>query len=322
MTQMICVFAFALALVVSSADTAAQSYPNKPVRLIVPSAPGGGNDIVSRIVAGKLSEMWGQTIVIDNRGGGAGNLGGNLAARAEPNGYTLFMAPGSVVTVSPHMYKKMPFEPAKDLVAITNVASGPQVVVVASNVPAKSVKELIALAKAKPGWLKYGSAGVGSQIHLAAEKFVYAAGMGGVHVPYRGGGLGLIGLVSGEINLLLPTIAPAMGLITQRAIRALAVTGAQRSRQLPDVPTVAETLPGFESAGWFGLMAPAGTPTRVIDKVYRDTVEVLANAEIKKRFDDLGMAPVGNSPAEFTKAIKEESDDWAKIIRERKLSVD
>lgn len=321
MSQTGYVVVFVLSLVVFAWDTDAQSYPNKPVRLIVPFAAGGTTDIVARIVAKKLEETWGQSIVVDNRGGAGGNIGAELAARAAPDGYTLFMASGSVMTANQHMYKKLSFNPEKDFVAITNVATGPHVVAVANAVPAKGVEELISLARAKPGSLTYGSAGIGSQIHLAAEMFLHSAGISGVHVPYKGGGPGLTALASGEIQLLLPTIATAMGLVKQGRVRAIAVTSKQRSAQLPNVPTVAETLQGFESQGWFGLVASAGTPKGVVDKVYRDTVKVLGSAEIEKRFEDLGMAPVGNSPTEFAKAIREESKYWAKIIRARNLAV-
>ena len=299
----------------------AQNYPNKPVRIIVPFAPGGATDIVTRIVAPKLTDIWGQTIVVDNRGGGAGNIGAELAARATPDGYTLFMPSGSVMTANQHVYQKISFNAEKDFTAITNVASGPQIVAVANNVPAKNVKELIALAKAKPRSITFGSAGIGSQTHLAAENFLYTAGVDAIHVPYKGEGPALVDLVGGQIQLLTPNLSASIGFVNAGRIRALAVTSRQRAPQAPNVPAVSETLPGFENLGWFGLVAPAGTPKAIIDKVRRDVVTVLSSAEVKKRFDELGMAPVGNTPAEFTKAMKEESARWAKVIRERKLEV-
>jgi tripartite-type tricarboxylate transporter receptor subunit TctC len=299
----------------------AGTYPNKPVRIIVPFSPGGATDIVTRVVAQKFTDQWGQTIVVDNRAGAGGNIGGELAAKANPDGYTLFMTSGSVVTANQHMYKKMPFNPDKDLVAITNVASGPQVVAVANAVPAKSIGELIALAKAKPGAVTMGSAGVGTQTHLAAENFLYTAKINAVHVPYKGEGPAISDLVGGQIQMLTPNLAAAIAFVHQGRIRALAVTSKARVPQLPSVPTVAETLPGFVNLGWFGLMAPTGTPQAVIDKVHRDTAKVLAEADVRKRFDDLGMSPVGNTPADFAKAIKEESARWAIVIRERNLAV-
>jgi len=296
-------------------------YPNKPVRIIVPFSPGGATDIVTRIVAQKFTDVWGQTIVVDNRAGAGGNIGGELAAKANPDGYTLFMTSGSIVTANQHMYKKMPFNPEKDLVAISNVASGPQVVAVANAVAAKSVKELIALAKARPGTVTFGSAGVGTQTHLAAENFLYTAKIDAVHVPYKGEGPAISDLVGGQIQMLTPNLAAAIAFVQQGRIRAVAVTSRSRVPQLPSVPTVGETLPGFENLGWFGLMAPQGTPNAIIDKVYRDNAKVLTSADVRKRFADLGMSPVGNTPAQFAKAIKEESARWAVVIRERKLAV-
>jgi tripartite-type tricarboxylate transporter receptor subunit TctC len=300
---------------------AAQNFPIKPVRIIVPFAPGGATDIVTRILAQKLTESWGQTIVVDNRAGAGGNIGGELAAKATPDGYTLFMPSGSVVTANQHIYRKMPFNAEKDFLAITNVASGPQALVVPPGFAAKSVKDLIAMAKAKPGSINFGSAGFGTQTHLAAENFVSTAGINAIHVPYKGEGPALIDLIAGQINFLTPNLSAAIGFVKQGKLRALGVTSKQRAPQLPDVPAVAETLPGFENLGWFGLVAPTGTPKAIINKVQADTVKALRSADVKKRFDELGMVAVGNAPAEFAKAMKEESARWAKVVRERKLQI-
>ena len=299
----------------------AQTYPMKPVRIIVPFAPGGATDIVTRILAQKLTEAWGQQILVDNRAGAGGNVGGELAARAPADGYTLFMTSGSIVTANPYMYKKLNWNPEKDLVAITNVASGPQVVAVHPSFPAKSIKEMVAIAKAKPDTLTFGSAGVGTQTHLAAENFLYAAGINAVHVPYKGEGPALVDLVAGQIIFLTPNLSAAIGYIQQGRLRALGVTSRKRVPQVKDVPAVAETLPGFENLGWFGLMAPTGTPAAVVEKVYRDTAKALEGVDLRKRFDDIGMAPVGNAPADFARAIREEAGHWSKIIRARKLEV-
>jgi tripartite-type tricarboxylate transporter receptor subunit TctC len=301
---------------------AAQSFPTKPVRIIVPFSPGGATDIVTRILAQQLTEAWRQTIVVDNRAGAGGNIGADLAAKAAPDGYTLFMPSGSVMTANQHIYKKIPFNAEKDFTAITNVASGPQIVAVANSVPAKSVKELIALAKAKPKAITFGSAGFGTQTHLAAENFLYSAKIEATHIPYKGEGPALADLAGGQIQVLTPNLSAAIGFVTAGKIRALAVTSKQRAPQLPNVPAVAETVPGFENLGWFGLVAPAGTPPAVIRKVHDDAVKALQSAEVKKRFSELGMAPVGNTPAEFSKAMKEESARWAKVVRERKLQID
>ena len=299
----------------------AQTYPAKPVRIIVPFPPGGATDIVTRLLAQKLTEAWGQQVVADNRAGAGGNIGGELAAKAPPDGYTLFMTSGSIVTANPYMYRKLPWNPEKDLVAITNVASGPQIVAVHPSFPAKNIKEMIALAKARPGSITFGSAGIATQTHLAAENFLFTAGINATHIPYKGEGPAMVDLVAGQIIFVTPNLSAAIGFVQQGRLRALGVTSKERAPQLKDVPAIAETLPGFENLGWFGLMAPTGTPAAVLDKVYRDTAKALEGADLRKRFDDIGMVPVGNAPADFAKAIREEAVRWARVIRERKLEV-
>ena len=314
---------FVVAIALSAVHVAsAQGYPNRPVRVIVPFAPGGATDIVTRVVAQRLTEVWGQTVVVDNRAGAGGNIGADLTAKANADGYTLLMTSGSIVTANPLLFKKLTYNPDKDLVAITNVASGPQVIAVNPSFGARTLKEFIALAKDKPRGLSYGSAGVATQTHLAAENFLYAAGIDLVHVPYKGEGPALTDLVGGQIQMVTANLSAAIGFIQQGKLRGLAVTSKERVRQLSDVPSAAETLPGFENLGWFGFMAPTGTPTAVIDKVYRDTANVLQAPEMRTRFEQLGMEPVGNPPDEFARAIKEEASRWAKIIADRKLQVE
>lgn len=300
----------------------AESYPNRPVRVIVGFAPGGANDIVARIVAQKLYEIWHQTVVVDNRGGAGGNIAGELTAKSPPDGYTLFMTSGSIVTANQHLYKKMTWDPDKDLAPITSVAAGPQIIVVSPSAPFKGVKELIAAAKAKPKAITFGSAGFGTQTHLAAENFVYAAGIDVRHIPYKGEAPAMTDLIAAHIDFVAANLAAAIGHVTQGKLKGLAVTSKERVRQLPDVPTVAETLPGFENLGWFGLLAPAGTPQPIIDKVQKDTIKAIQSADIKARFDQIGMYPTGNTPEEFKKDIRAESQHWAKIIRERKLAIE
>jgi tripartite-type tricarboxylate transporter receptor subunit TctC len=217
------------------------------------------------------------------------------------------------------MYKSMPFDPAKDLAPITNVATGPQVIAVANSVPAKTLREFLAYVKANPGKVNYGSAGVGTQVHLAGENFAYAAGLDMTHVPYKGEASALTDLVGGQIQMVPANLGAAINLVKSGQIRALAVTGKQRSSELPDVPAVAEVVPGFENAGWFGLMAPAGTPREVIEKVYRDTAKALQGEAFKVALAKQGMVPVGNSPAAFQAAIHDETARWAKVIHERRL---
>ncbi|MBY0265440.1 MAG: tripartite tricarboxylate transporter substrate binding protein [Burkholderiales bacterium] len=303
---------------VHAADAA---YPNRPVRVIVPFSPGGATDIVARLVSQKLNEFWGQPVVVDNRAGAGGNIGGELAAKATPDGYTLFLTSGSIVTANQHMYAKMPFSPEKDLVGITNVASGPQAVVVNPSNPAKTLKEMIALAKAKPKSMTFGSAGIGTQTHLAAENFIYTAGIEVTHIPYKGEGPAITDLIGGQIQFVTPNLSAAITHVNSGKLRALAVTSKERSPQLPNVPAVAETLPGFENLGWFGFMVPTGTPKAVIAKVHADTVKALQSPDLRKRVTEIGMVTVGNSQEEFSRELKSESARWAKIIKERGLQV-
>jgi tripartite-type tricarboxylate transporter receptor subunit TctC len=298
----------------------AQPYPAKTVRMIVPFPAGGATDVVARLLAQKLSEVWSQAVVVENRTGAGGNIGAEAAAHSPADGYTLFMTSGSIVTANPHMYKSLPYDPAKDLVAITNVATGPQVIAVGASQPAKDLKEFIAYAKANPGKVNLGSAGIGTQTHLAAENFAYAAGIDLTHVPYKGEGPAMTDLMGGQIQMVTPNLGAAIGLVQQGKIRALAVTSPQRNPQLPDVPTVAETIPGFENAGWFGLMAPTGTPREIIDRIQKDSAKILLSEDFRAKLAQQGMVPVANTPAEFAAAIRDESARWAKVIKERNLS--
>ncbi len=299
----------------------AQTWPTRPVRLIVPFQVGGATDIAARMLAQKLSDTWGQSVVVENRGGAGGGVGASEVARATPDGYTLLFPSGSVLTANQHVYKKMTYDPDKDFSPITNVVSGPQVLVVPINSPHKTIKELLDAARQQPGVLTFGSAGIGSQVHLAAENFVFTAKVDAVHVPYKGESPALAGLVGGETSFMLANLAGAMSYIQSGRLRALGVTSAQSVAQLPDVPPVARTLPGFENAGWFGLVAPAGTPREVIDKVYRDTRRALDDTQMRARFYAQGMVTVGNTPEEMARAIKEESARWAVVVRDRKITV-
>lgn len=297
------------------------NFPVKTVRIVVPFAAGGATDIITRILAQKLTELWGQSVVVENRGGAAGNIGGAEVSKSAPDGYTLLMTSGSVVTANQHIYKNMGFDPRKDLIPITMVASGPQVIVVNPNLPVKSLKDLMELAKAKPGVLNYGHAGIGSQTHLAAENFLFATGLDIKNIPYKGEGPAITDLVAGQINVATPNLAAAIGFINGGKLRALAVTGKERSPALPDVPTVAETVPGFENIGWFGLMAPAGTPQPVIDRIYRDTAKALDTTDMRARFFVQGMSPAPLTPKAFATRIENETARWASVVRERKITV-
>ncbi len=304
-----------------SAAVAAQQWPLKPVKFIVPFAPGGATDIAARLLGQQLTLAWGQSVVVENRSGAGGGVGATEAARATPDGYTLFFPSGSVLTANQHIYRKMSYDPVKDFVPVTKVVTGPQVLVVPANSPYKTTAEFIAAARAQPGRLTFGSAGIGSQIHLAAENFVSAARIDAEHVPYKGEGPGLNDLVSGQVGFFLANVAGAVGLINQGRLRALGVTSTASVPQLPGVPPIAKDLPGFENSGWFGIVAPTGTPQEIIDKIHRDTRKALESTELKARFYVLGMVPVGDTPAEMGKAMAAERELWAKVVRERKITV-
>ena len=230
------------------------------------------------------------------------------------------MASGSILTVNPHIYAKMPFDAAQDFAPITNVASGPMVIVVGPSVAAKNISEFIAAAKAKPGVMNFGSAGVGSQVHMAGENFLYTAGIDLKHVPYKGESLALTDVAGGSVEMVPGNLAAMLPFIKSGKVRALGVTSAERSPAAPDIPTVAESgLPGFVNVGWFGLLAPAGTSKDIIDKIQRDAAKALATDDMKKRLLAVGMVPVANTPTQFAEAIRAESANWAKIVRERKI---
>ena len=304
-----------------SMTAAAQSWPQKPVRFIVPFAPGGATDIAARMLGEKLTQIWGQTVLIENRAGAGGALGAAEAARAAPDGYTLFFPSGSVMTANQYVYAKLNYDPERDFVPVTNVVTGPQVLVVPANSPHKTVRELIDFARANPGKLTFGHAGIGTQTHLAAENFLYQAKADAVSVPYKGEAPALAALVGGEISFVLTNMAAAIPHIQGGRIRALGVTSTSEAPQLPGVPPIGSTLAGFENAGWFGIVAPAGTPKAIVEKVYEDTRRSLESTELKARLYAQGLTPVANTPAEFGAAMKTESRLWAKVVRERKIHV-
>ena len=313
---------FLILAVVLAAPVAAQdAYPAKPVHFIVPFPPGGGTDISARLIGQKLQEIWGQTVVIENRGGAGGGVGAAEAARATPDGYTLFFPSGSVITANQHIYAKLGYQPEKDFIPVTNVVSGPQVLTVPAKSRFKSVKELVDFGRANPGKLTFGHAGIGSQTHLAAENFVYQAKFNALAVPYKGEGPGLAALVAGETDFFVGNLAASIGHINGGRLRALGVTSKEEAPQLPGVPPIAKTVSGFENTGWFGIVAPAGTPKDIVQKVYRDTKKALEDTKMKARFFAQGLAPVGDSPEHFARAMKEETALWAKVVKERNIHV-
>src|SRR6266850_2152652 len=302
-------------------DASAQAWPQKPVRFIVPFAAGGTTDIAARLLAEKLTQAWGQPVIVENRGGAAGGVGAAEAARAAPDGYTLFFPAGGVLTANQHIYAKLNYDPDKDFIAVTNVATGPQVLAVSAASPYKTVKDLIDAARANPGKLNFGHAGIGSQTHLAAENFISAAKIEVQGVPYKGENPALAGLVGGETAFTVTNVAATAGHVQGGRIRALGVTSRKEVPQMPGVPPIAATLPGFENSGWFGIVAPAGTPREIVQRVYLETRRALETTELKARFYAQGLTPVANSPEEFARAMKAESAMWARVVRERNIRV-
>ncbi|MBU6224185.1 MAG: tripartite tricarboxylate transporter substrate binding protein [Burkholderiales bacterium] len=297
----------------------AQTWPTKPVRLIVPFAPGGSTDVVARMLGQKLMDVWGQSVVVENRSGAGGNLGADVVAKATPDGHTLLFASGSI-TINPNIYSNMPFDTVRDLTPITNIASGPMLVVVQDKAPWKSIQNLIQDAKSNPGKINFGSAGIGSQIHLAAENFADAAGIEITHVPYKGESLSYNDLISNQIQMMVGNIAAASALLGPGRLRALAVTGATRSPLLPDIPTLAESgLPRFENTGWFGLLGPAGLPKPIVEKIYQDCVRAMSDSQIKGRLYVAGMKPVLSKPEELAAQMDAELKRWGQVVKNRKI---
>lgn len=301
--------------VAASAGALAQAYPNKPIRVIVPFPPGGSTDFLARIVGQKLTSAWGQQIIIDNKPGAGGTLGAAEAARAAPDGYTLLM--GAVHhEIATSVYAKLPYDFQKDFAPITVVAIVPNVLVVNPAIPANSVKELIAYAKANPGKLTYGSAGMGTAHHLIGEQFNMLAGVDILHVPYKGSSPAVADLVAGQVSIMYDTVASCLPHVKAGKLRTLAVATAKRSASLPDVPTIAEAaLPGFEVTTWFGFLAPAKTPPEIVNRLNAEIVKILAMPDVKERLLASGSEPVSSSPEELDAFVRSEISRWAKVIK-------
>ena len=316
--------ALALALgALAALPSFAQNYPNRLVTLVVPFTPGGGTDTGGRIIAEQLSKRWGQTVVVDNKGGAAGQIGAELVAKAKPDGYTLLLGNIGTQAINPSLYPKMAYDPDKAFAPVSLLAELPLVMMVNPGVPANTAAEFIALAKSKPGQMSYSSAGAGGAPHLTAEMFKDLTRTFVLHVPYRGGGPAVADLLAGHVQLSFMTALEASGHIKSGKLRALAVTGDKRLPALPEVPTLAESvLPGFNAISWLGLLAPAGTPKDVVDKIAADVRSVLADETVKARFVSLGGVPRATTPAEFTQLIANDRQRYAQIIRSRKITVE
>ena len=307
----------------AAAPAVAQTYPARLVTLVVPFPPGGGTDTGARIIAEQLSKRWGQTVVIDNKGGAAGQIGADVVAKAKPDGYTLLLGNIGTQAINPALYAKLPYNPDTAFAPISLLAELPLAMMVHPSVPANTAAEFITLAKSRPGQLSYSSAGAGGAPHLVAEMFKEQTKSFILHVPYRGGGPAVADLLAGHVQLSFMTVLEASGHIKAGKLRALAVTGDKRVSALPDVPTLGEgVLPGFNAISWLGLLAPAGTPPAIVDKIAADVRSILADEAVKARFVSLGGVPRATTPQEFTQLIATDKRRYAQIIRDRKISTE
>ncbi len=294
----------------------AQSYPSKPIRVIVPFPPGGTTDILARALGIHLTKAWGQPVPIENRPGAGGNIGADLVAKSPPDGYTLIMGTVGTHAINMSLYSRMPYDTVKDFAPITLVASVPNVLVVHPSMPVKTVRDLIELAKSKPGQINFASSGNGTSIHLAGELFKTMAGVSMVHVPYKGSAPAVADLLGGQVSLMFDNMPSSLPHIKAGKLRGIAVTSARRSPATPELPTIAEAaLPGYEASSWFGMLAPAGTPKEIVGKLNHTIVASLQTPEMKERLSSQGAEPVGNTPEEFAAYIQAEIAKWAKVVK-------
>jgi tripartite-type tricarboxylate transporter receptor subunit TctC len=301
----------------------AQPYPAKPVRVIVPYPPGGGNDTLGRLFAAKLGERMGQQFLVENRPGAGAMIGTEAAAKSPPDGYTILLSSIATHALSPNLYARVPYDPVKDFAPITLLGIAPTVLVVPADLPAKNLQELIALAKAKPGSLAYASGGNGTPPHVNAEVFKAVAGVDLLHVAYKGGGPALVDLMAGRVQVMLDTAASAMPHVRSGKLRAIALSAPKRSPDLPDLPTFAEAgLPQYETNAWYSMHAPAGTPPEIVRRLNAELVAILKDPEILARFRSLATDPVGNSPEEFGAFVKAELEKYARVIKAAGIKLD
>ena len=310
-------FAALLVLLSSQAARAQSGYPNRPVKILVGFTPGTAPDLAARILADRFAEVWGSPFVVENVPGAGSNIATGQVAKAPADGYTLLMGGNSSLVVNPTLYKTLPFDPLKDFAPVSQIFIAANVLAVPSELPVKSVADLVALARANPGKLSYGHAGVGTSQHLGAELFKYMAHLDIESVPYRGTTALMPDLLAHRITMSFANIVNVLPLAREGKLRALAITSIKRSPLAPDLPTMAESgFPGFEAVPWFGLLAPAGTPQDVLDRLHDETVRTLSLPQVRRRFDELGLEPIGNTPAEFSAVISKEIPEWAKVIND------
>jgi len=311
----------AMAAASLSFPVAAQSYPTKSIRLVVPWPAGGVTDVVARIVGERLSQGMGQSIIIDNKAGATGFIGTEFVAKATPDGYTLLLITASTHAISPNLFKKVPYDPIKDFETISQVTTAPTILVTYAAFPAGSVAELVKIAKAKPGTLNYASFGNGSSAHLAAELFKQATGTDFVHIPYKGAAPAIADLMGGQVTIFFDSIPSALPHVRSGKLKGLAVTGRTRTTAAPDIPTVAETYPGFEITVWQGFGAPAGTPRAVISRLNAELVKVMTMPDVRERLVNLGADPLSTTPQEFAAHIAREKDKWAGVVKSSGITI-
>ena len=315
--------AVAAALAAACGLVQAQSWPSKPVRLIVPFPPGGGNDVIARAVAQKLGERLGQPVVVENRAGANGIVGLQAMMQAAPDGHTIAVGAAGPLAVNPSLYDKLPYDAVKDFAPITNMVNFPLLLVTHPSVAAKSTRELVALAKAQPGKLHYSSPGSGNSGHLAGELFNTMAGVKTVHVPYKGQGPALADLIAGQVQMLYSSIPSVLPHVRQGQLNAIAVGSAKRIPSLPDIPTIAESgVPGYEAYSWVGMVAPAATPRAVVARLNREIVEILKEKDVAEKLNGQGALPVGDTPEQFGNYIKAEIEKWGAVVRSSNIKVD
>jgi len=299
------------------------AYPNKTVRLIVPFPPGGGNDVIARVVAQKLTDKWGQTVVVDNRAGANGIVGLQALMQAPADGYTLAVGAAGPMAVNPSLYARLPYDPLKDFAPVTNLVNFPLLLVTHPSVSAKNTRELVALAKSKPGQLTYASPGSGNSGHLAGELFNSMAGVNIVHIPYKGQGPAQTDLMAGQVNMLYSSIPSVINQVRSGQLTAIAVGSAKRLPSIPDVPTISESgVPGYEAYSWVGLVAPANTPPDIVRKIYRDVSDILKQRDVSDKLNQQGALPVGDTPEEFAQYIRDEIAKWGKVVRDANIKLD
>jgi tripartite-type tricarboxylate transporter receptor subunit TctC len=318
MISLLAAFAFAAL----SCSALAQPFPNKPVRIIVAFPPGGGVDIVARVMGPKLTEIWGQPIVVENRPGASGVIGTEVAARSAPDGHTLFLGTLGNLTANQYLYPKMPVDPLRDLAPLTQVVAVHFVMVAHPSLPAKNVKELIALAKARPGQINYSSSGPGGAPHLGVELFKSMTKVNFVHIPYKGSGPSFVDLLAGQVSLTCDSLLQSLPYIKAGRLRALGVLGGKRSPLLPEIAAIGETVPGYELTNWFGYTVPAATPRDLINRLYGDVSKVLQQADFRERIAAMGASVVGSTPEQFGVFMKAESDKWGRVIREANIKAE